>query len=159
MASVIQERSRVALQASMVAGGLAVTSLHGFPVSIGGSGVTVDPSNLQASANPLIAAWDWSDAAQLARDLADNKASATSYFQSPDSIAIILRSVAIAMISEINLLRERLVAQDNAIATASSLLNLQTQWAALAASKPMPDRTAAQAKTAVLNDIPTDTGS
>jgi len=63
------------------------------------------------------------------------------------------RAMVLVLKDEINLLRTRLRAQDAAVAGASTLAALKTAWAKLAASAPMPDRTAAQAKIAIENKI------
>lgn len=62
----------------------------------------------------------------------------------------ILRGTAAVLVDEINLLREWIVAFKAATAAATSLANLQTRVAAL---PDLPDRTVAQAKTAIQNKI------
>lgn len=66
-----------------------------------------------------------------------------------DALLKLLRAEALVMLDEVNLLRARLRAQDAAVAAATSLDNLKTRWAALAAAAPVPDRTAAQLKAAI----------
>jgi hypothetical protein len=52
------------------------------------------------------------------------------------------------------LLRQRLAAQDAAIAAATSLADLRTRWANTVANKSMPqDRTPQQAKAAIANKL------
>lgn len=56
------------------------------------------------------------------------------------------RAVVLTVIDEINALRQRLRAQDAAVAAAASLADLKARWSALPA---LPDRTGAQARSAV----------
>lgn len=65
------------------------------------------------------------------------------------------RAIALVVLDEINFLRQRLRAQDAAVAAATSLADLKTRWAALATAAPLPDRTPLQAKNAVLGRIDT----
>jgi hypothetical protein len=63
----------------------------------------------------------------------------------------VLRAVFLVALDEINLLRQRLAALDGAVAAATSLADLKTRWSTVASAQPVPDRTAAQGKQAVLN--------
>lgn len=158
----LQIRSKTALSKAITAAvGAGFISLKGFPVSIGGKGLTAvfDPSWTAAqitSANSIVSAWDWADSAQAARGLTDSKNSSTSEFGTASNLAILTRSAASTLVSEINAIRDWITSFKAAVAASTSFANLQTRIAALAA---MPDRTLAQAKAAILSAISTDTGS
>ena len=61
----------------------------------------------------------------------------------------ILRAVVLTLVDEINLLRQRLAAQDAVVAAATSLADLKSRWATMASASPVPDRTPVQAKNAI----------
>ncbi len=81
---------------------------------------------------------------------AANQVAATTAFADKTPVSRIQRAVAVVIMNEFNLVRQRLRAQDAAIAAATSLADLKTRWAALAA---VPDRTLSQVKTAITNAI------
>lgn len=83
---------------------------------------------------------------------AATRLAATGYSTRRDGLIQLIRAVLLLTMDELNVLRARLRAQDNAIAAATSLADLKTRWAAL---NPVPDRTAAQIKPALLNRINT----
>jgi hypothetical protein len=76
---------------------------------------------------------------------------------SPSSKA--LRATLLALVGEINLLRARLRAQDDALANftgstaAAALTDLKARWGALAAAQPMAERTAQQLRGFVQGQI------
>lgn len=78
------------------------------------------------------------------------RAAAKSLSQLADALPAALRAVLLVAVDEINLLRARLRAQDAAVAAATTLADLKTRWAVLAN---VPDRTAAQAKQAILDKL------
>ena len=82
--------------------------------------------------------------------LADLRAQAVSTAGDTGSNAKVLRGVLLAAVEEVNLMRQRDAAWKTAVANATSLANLKVLIAAL---PDLPDRTAAQAKTAVVNKI------
>ena len=67
-----------------------------------------------------------------------------------DKLGLLHRAVASVLVDEINALRDWITSFKAAVAAATSLANLQTRVAALA---DLPDRTLAQARTAITNKI------
>lgn len=64
------------------------------------------------------------------------------------------RAIVILAVNQINLLRERCIAQDAVIAAAfTTFADLQSRWATMATAHPLPDVTLAQAITAIQNKI------
>lgn len=115
--------------------------------------VVYDPSATQAQRD-AVASWIASvdlDAEVAAATLAELRAAANACFQNgtgaPDKLD---RAVAMVLLDEINNLRQWITSFKAAVAAATSFGNLQTRVAALAN---MPDRTPAQAKTAVTNKL------
>ncbi len=94
------------------------------------------------------AGFDWTPQGDTARQVISNRTSAATEFLESTPLGQILRAEALVLIDEINALREWITTFKAATAAATSLANLQTRVAALAS---MPDRTAAQAKTAIVN--------
>jgi len=64
-----------------------------------------------------------------------------------------MSSVVLTLVDEVNLLRQRLAAQDAVVAAATSLANLKSDWATMASARPVPDRTPAQAKNAIASKL------
>ncbi len=113
--------------------------------------VSVQPSNLQASAQATINAFDGSQAAQDAWNaIPSAQKQAVLLINLLDANARAYRAIAALAIDEINTLREWIVSFQAAVAAASSLANLQTRVAALPS---LPDRTLAQAKAAFINKV------
>lgn len=107
----------------------------------------VTPSALQAAAQATIAAFDVSNAAHVTWLNLQARASAQSAIDSrTDDLLKIARAEAAVLVDEINSLRQWIESFKAATALASSLADLKTRVAALAS---MPDRTLAQAKTAI----------
>jgi hypothetical protein len=94
------------------------------------------------------------DAADAALQLSAIREGAKDYFDGLSDLPLALRAFADISVSEINSLREWIVAFKAAVAASTSLANLQSRIAAL---PDMPDRTLSQLKTAIKNDI--DSGS
>jgi hypothetical protein len=67
--------------------------------------------------------------------------------------ALLDETRVVRLVSENNILRARFRAQDIAMAQATSFANLQARWATAATANPVPDRTNAQAKQALKDDI------
>ncbi len=101
----------------------------------------------QTTALNALAGLDLSPAGEAARQIVRNRTDATTAFQASTPLGQILRAEALVLIDEINALREWITSFKAATAAATSLANLQTRVAALAS---MPDRTASQAKTAIV---------
>ncbi len=113
--------------------------------------VTVQPSNLQSSAQATINAFDGSQSAQDAWNaLPQDQKDAVLLINLNSSNARAYRAIAALAIDEINTLREWIVSFQAAVAAATSLANLQTRVAAL---PNLPDRTLAQAKTVFINKV------
>ncbi len=100
------------------------------------------------AANAVIQAYNEASAI-----IADVQARAKDLYDALDAQARVFRAQCKTLLDEINLLRDRLTAQDGAVAAATSLANLQSRWATAASNAPMPDRTTAQARTAIRNNI------
>jgi hypothetical protein len=128
-------------------------------VSIGTMGlsasvdITFDPAATgaqQAAAQNAVATFDWSGTAHAAWELLKDRADATTDLSDLTAPNKLLRALLLTLLDELNALREWLVSFKAATAAATSLTNLQTRVAAL---PDMPDRTAAQARTAIGNKI------
>lgn len=131
------------LTAHLIANGVAV-------VGVDSDGL-VSPSNLQSAADPIIAAFDDSDAAQLAWENLQARTTAQAQLDTDKSAALkISRAVAALTIDEINTLRQWLVSFKTEVAAATNLADLKTRVATLPNT---PDRTLAQAVTAIKNKI------
>ncbi len=113
--------------------------------------VVIFPSNLQASAQATINAFDGSQAAQDAWNaIPQDRKDAVMLINLTNAQARAYRAIAALAIDEINTLREWIVSFQAAVAASTSLANLQTRVAAL---PNLPDRTLAQAKTAFINKV------
>lgn len=131
-----------------------VPALPGFDGAIFGSGVnlfvdtTVDlsPADLTRLTNAVAA-----HAPNPAFVLAALHARASNYFDvTRDEAYVTMRAIVLALLKEVNILRQRDRDRTTDIAASTSLANLQTRWAA---RPPLADRTAAQAKQAVRDSI------
>jgi hypothetical protein len=81
------------------------------------------------------------------------RAAASAIFDGADGDGQILRAMLLTLVDEVNLLRQRLAAQDAVVAAATTLANLKTGWATMASARPVPDRTPAQAKNAIASKL------
>ena len=127
------------LHSSIVAGGVPIVSIN--------SNAIVSPDNLQAQADPIIAAFDDSDAAQASRDNISARAVADILIDSNKGAELkLLRGAAAVLVDEINIVRQWTVSMKAATAAATSFANLQTRIAALPT---LNDRTLQQAVTAI----------
>ncbi len=84
------------------------------------------------------------------------RATAAELFVRDDGDGQILRAVVLTLVDEINLLRQRLAAQDAVVAAATSLADLKSRWATMASASPVPDRTPVQAKNAIAAKLNSD---
>ena len=98
----------------------------------------------------VLAAFDWSDAAEQAYQAALSRPLAVSQLGLTNAQFMLLRGVVSVLVDEVNALRDWITSFKTATAAATSLANLQTRVAGLAA---MPDRTLSQARTAIANAI------
>lgn len=140
------------LQAEIAAAGLPVAAIA---VIVSGSEIgIVFTRDLTAPEQTTLAGLvdahvPWT-AAQI---LAAVKEEAKAMYDRLDAMFRLLRGAMGMVVDENNLLRARLRDQDTAVAGASSLAALKTAWATVATASPMPDRTDAQARTALRNRI------
>ena len=98
------------------------------------------------TANTVVQNYD----ASVGADLAYERSLAVGLVVNTERLYKVLRGVLLAAVEEVNLMRQRDAAWKTAVANATSLANLKVLIAAL---PDLPDRTAAQAKTAVVNKI------
>ncbi len=131
--------------------GISVDGISGVVSPYNPVTVSVQPSNLQASAQATINAFDGSQGAQDAWNaIPQDRKDAVLLINLTNPQARAYRAIAALAIDEINTLREWIVSFQAAVAAASSLANLQTRVAAL---PDLPDRTLAQAKTAFISKV------
>lgn len=133
---------------------LAIDGISGVVSPYNPATVIVSPTNLQSQAQPIIDAFDGSQAAQDAWVTSQTHARANSFMSVLDANSRAYRAVASIMVDEINALRDWVTSFKAAVAAATSLADLKTRVAAL---NDLPDRTLAQAKTAFINKINQDT--
>jgi len=113
--------------------------------------VQVRPSSEQAAAQATIDAFDWSAAAHAAwQNLQDRTTAKTKVNTDVDYEAKALRALVAVLLDEVNALRQWLASFKVEVAAATNLADLKTRVATLPAT---PDRTLAQAKTAILNKV------
>lgn len=79
-----------------------------------------------------------------------NRTAGSAMFDDVNSLGKALRAEAAVLVDEINTLRQWIVSFKAAVAASSTFADFKTRTAALAG---MPDRTLAQAKTAIQNKI------
>ncbi len=129
--------------------GIYIDGISGMVSPYNPATVQVSPSNLQSQAQPLINAFDGSQAAQdsWSQRVLDYQFHTLPYMSAADPDARAYRAIAAVAIDEINILREWIVSFQAAVAAATSLANLQTRVAALAN---LPDRTLTQARNAFI---------
>lgn len=112
--------------------------------------VRVSPPNLQTAAQPIIDAFDGSQAAQDTWQAEENESTANTFMLALDPNSRAYRAVAGIMVDEINALRDWITSLKAAVASATTLADLKNRVAAL---DDLPDRTLAQAKAAFINKI------
>ncbi len=139
------------LYGSLQNAALSVDGISGVVSPYNPATVVVYPSNLQATAQATINAFDGSQAAQDAwNTIPSAQKQAVLLINLLDANSRAYRAVAALAVDEINTLREWIVSFQAAVAAATSLANLQTRVAAL---PNLPDRTLAQAKTAFIAKV------
>ena len=138
------------LDSDIRAASIAIDGISGVVSPYNSATVRVSPNNLQASAQPIIDAFDGSQAAQDAWQAGQNQDRAITFMTILDSDARAYRAVAAIMVDEINSLRDWITDFKAAVAAASSLADLKTRVAAL---PNLPDRTLQQAKNAFIAKI------
>lgn len=128
------------LYATIIAGGVAI-------VSVNSAGV-VAPTTLQGAAQPFIDTFDDSPAAQAAAQNLQDRTTGSANLGGADTTPLykVLRAEAAVLVDENNVLREWLMAFQVQVAASTTLADLKTRVATLSA---LPDRTLAQAKTAI----------
>jgi len=138
---------------SEIRANVAIDGISGVSSPYNPATVRVSPANLQAQAQPIINAFDGSQTAQDAWALLQQQNSAIAFMSAFDKHSMSYRAAIAVAIDEINALREWVTGFKSAVASATSLANLQTQVAAL---PDMPDRTMQQAKNAFIAKINAD---
>lgn len=103
-----------------------------------------------AAAQAVIDGFDTGDAAQAAWENTDQRTAASAAVTDTNTPGKVYRGIAAVLVDEINILRQWLASFKTEVAAATSLADLKTRVATLPAT---PDRTLAQAKTAVQNAI------
>jgi hypothetical protein len=115
--------------------------------------ITFDPAATpaqQAAGQNAVNTFDWTDVAHAAWELTKDRAEATADLNDLAAPNKLLRALLLVLLDELNNIREWLVSFQNQVALATTLADLKTRVATLPA---MPDRTAAQARTAIGNKI------
>ncbi len=139
------------LYSSLQNAAISVDGISGVVSPYNPATVVIFPSNLQATAQATINAFDGSQSAQDAWNLIQqNQKDAVSLINLLEANPRAFRAVAGLVVDEINTLRQWIVAFKAATAAATSLANLQTRVAAL---PDLPDRTLAQAKSAFISKV------
>lgn len=112
--------------------------------------VRVSPASLQSAAQPIINAFDGSQAAQDAWVALQNQNDAVAFMTALATNPRAFRAVAAIMVDEINALRDWITAFKVATNAATSLADFKTRVAAL---PDLPDRTLAQAKSEFITKV------
>jgi hypothetical protein len=131
---------------------LAIDGISGVVSPWNPAVVSVQPSNLQASAQATINAFDGSQGAYdtWVATVTSAQKEAVTFMQRQDGTSKAYRAVAALAVDEINTLRQWIVAFKVEVAAAATLADLKTRVAAL---PNLPDRTLAQAKAAFINKV------
>ncbi len=131
---------------------LAIDGISGVVSPWNPATVVIFPSNLQASAQATINAFDGSQGAYdtWVTTVTAAQKEAVTFMQRADAQSKAYRAIAALAIDEINTLREWIVSFQAAVAAATSLANLQARVAAL---PNLPDRTITQAKSAFIAKV------
>lgn len=103
-----------------------------------------------AAAQLVLETFDSSEAAEDARENLRLRSRAVNIVNGKDAHHRLVRATAAVLIDELNLIRQWLVSFKAQVALASNLADLKTRVATL---PNMPDRTLAQAKTAIENKL------
>lgn len=140
----------IRLNGDIRAAGVAVDGTSGVVSPYNPATVRVTPANLQSQAQPIINAFDGSQSAQDAWQALQDQDEAIVFMTALGENARAYRAVAAIMVDEINSLRQWITSFKAAVAAATTLADLKTRVAALAA---LPDRTLAQAKAAFIAKI------
>jgi len=138
------------LDSDIRSAGIAIDGIGGVVSPYNPATVRVSPPSLQAASQPIINAFDGSQAAQDAWTSLQNQDQAIDFMTSLPANARAYRAVAAIMVDEINSLRGWITDFKAAVAAASSLSDLKTRVAAL---PNLPDRTLVQAKNAFISKI------
>lgn len=141
------------LQSLLVAAGINGVTFNGDGPTLTMSFLAETTQAQKDTAAAILAAFDWSDAAQNAWLLQLERDEAVAIFDGTDGAARVSRAMTYIMVDEINSLRGWITSFKAAVAAATNLANLQTRVAALAT---MPDRTNTQARSAVVNKVAAD---
>jgi hypothetical protein len=139
------------LDVAIKAAGIAIEGVSG-PV---GGPIRVSPASLQATAQPIIDAFDWSQAAHDAWLATLDRSAATVAIDDDRTPPYkVLRAIVVLLLDEFNALRQWDMSFKAEVASASNLSDLKNRVATL---PNLPDRTRVQAITALKAHI--DSGS
>lgn len=137
---------------------LEAAGIYGVTIDGGGPGVTISflaetSQSQRTQADAILAAFNWSQAAHNVwlNELA--KAEAVRLFDDLQGNGKIIRAIVLTLIDEVNVLRQWLTALKAATALSTNYSTLKSGIAGLANT---PDRTVAQAKTAISNKVTSD---
>lgn len=125
----------------------------GTQVSIGAFGDSASVRTTPAATpavQAVIDAFDWSDAAQDLWEHSKQRAAAKAAIDKVDDLERLVRAVVKRVVSEDNRFADWITQFKAATAASSTLANFKSGVAALPDT---PDRTYAQARTALMNDI------
>jgi hypothetical protein len=131
----------------------AVCPIHGTSGDQGSVRIDYKPeatAQQQTDAQSALAAFDWSQAAHDAWLNLKDRTAASTKFDAVTAEAKALRAIASVLIDELNAIRQWLVAFKSATAASTNYATLKSGIGGLSN---MPDRTLAQAKTAIQNAI------
>lgn len=128
--------------------------LFGFAINLGPP-ITIsylsEYTQAQINAgNAILAGFDFSQAAEDAWLLDRIHEASLGIYDNSDDLGRINRAIVVVLLAEINNLRQWIASFKAATAAATTFANLQTRVAALANT---PDRTAAQARTALTSAV------
>lgn len=104
----------------------------------------------RAAAQAVVDAFDWSTAAEEARLNVTQRQRADELLSSRRQEAKLQRAVAAVLVDEVNVVRQWLAALKTQVAAATNFADLKARVATLPAT---PDRTLAQARTAIQNRL------
>lgn len=138
------------LDSDIRAASIAIAGISGVTSPYSPATVRVSPVDLQSAAQPIINAFDGSQAAQDAWVAAQSQTQAIAFMTALNNQARAYRAVAAIMVDEINSLRDWITTFKVATDAATSLADFKTRVAAL---PDLPDRTLAQAKNAFITKV------
>lgn len=140
----------IRLDSDIRAASIAIDGISGVVSPYNPASVIVSPTSMQPAAQPIINAFDPSQAAQDAWQAEQDESTANTFMVVLDPHSRSYRAVAAIMVDELNSIREWIVSFKSVVAAATTLSDLKTRVATL---PDLPDRTLAQAKAAFINKV------